>query len=212
MAPVKKRRAWEKQRLRREIFDASRELFLRQGYPRWPLRFRVALSCLVLVFCASALPAQVQPGTTNKCEAMGIPKQIRMLATKTVRPVYPEEAIRAGTTGLVVAEVCAPRDGRPASIKISSAPSEALARAVKTAVSQWKFRKREDENASLAFGGKVVFYFLKQGDKWKVLDPMESFYVGPRFALKQQHPLPKSELFSWPEGAFAVRPTTRKEK
>ena len=83
--------------------------------------------------------------------------------------MYPEEAIRARTTGLVVAEMCAPLDGRPASIKISSAPSEALARAVKAAVSQWKFRTRVDENEPPAFGGKIVFYFLKQGDEWKVL-------------------------------------------
>jgi TonB family protein len=143
---------------------------------------------------------------------MGIPEQIRKLATRTVRPVYPEEAIRAGTTGLVVAEICVPLDGRPASIKISSAPSEALARAAKTAISQWRFRTRVHENEPLAFGGKIIFYFLKQDDKWKALDPMESFYVGPRFALKQQHPLPKSELFLWPEGAFVVRPTTRKEE
>jgi hypothetical protein len=202
----------EKQHVQREFLDTACELFVRQSYPRWQWQFRCALFCLLLAFGAGALPAQVQPGTTNKCEVMGIASQIRKLATKAVRPVYPDEAIRAGTTGLVVAEVCVPPGGRPASIKISSAPSEALARAVKTALSQWKFRKRVDEDEPLAFGGKIIFYFLKQGDKWKVLDPMESFYVGPRFALSQQHPLPKSELFSWPKGAFAKRPTGSQER
>jgi hypothetical protein len=32
----------------------------------------------------------------------------------------------------------------------------------------------------------VTYYFVKQDAQWLVLGPMESFYVGPKFALRQQ--------------------------
>lgn len=145
-------------------------------------------ACLLLAVSALAV-AQVQPGTTNKCERLLDALNVRMHANKIVRPAYPEQAIRSKTAGLVVAEVCVPAGKTVADVRISSAPSEVIAESVKQALSQWTFRTWFQNNAYSAYGGKIVFYFVEQSGEWKVLEPTDSFYVGPRFALKQQRPM-----------------------
>ena len=114
--------------------------------------------------------------------------QVLMLATKTIRPAYPEEAIRAHTTGVVVAELCIPAGAPTAAVTISSSPSEAVSRSVRQALSQWTFQTWTQNGKHSAYGGKIIFYFVVEKGEWKVLDPTESFYVGPRFALRQQRP------------------------
>lgn len=149
----------------------------------------VALACCACLLAPGLAYAQFQPGTTNKCERLLAAMNVLMHAKKTVRPVYPEEAIRARTTGVVVAELCIPAGGPIAAVTISSTPSGAIARSVKQALSQWRFRTWFEKGRYSAYGGKIVFYFVEQNGKWKVLDPTESFYVGPHFAIKQQRPI-----------------------
>jgi len=149
------------------------------------------MSRLASAFCASLLAAgfvhpQVQPGTTNHCERMMSPAQVLMLVSKRARPAYPEEAIRAKTTGVVVAEICVPAGIPTAAVTISSTPSEGITRSVRQALSQWRFQTWFEKGSFHAYGGKVIFYFLERDGEWKVLDPADSFYVGPRFAVKQQ--------------------------
>jgi len=154
------------------------------------------MSRVASVLCASLLAAgfadaQGQPGTANNCERLITAMNVLLHATKTVRPAYPEEAIRARTTGVVVAELCVPAGNAIAAVTISSTPSEAIARSLKQALSQWTFRTWIQNDKYSAYGGKVIFYFIEQNGEWKVLAPTDSFYAGPRFATKQQRPMPQ---------------------
>jgi TonB family protein len=153
------------------------------------------VSCLVLLISGALLPswpasAQAQWGTTNTCEVLGPASGVRMHATRTILPEYPQDAIRSKVTGVVVAEVCIPAGGRVASIQsISSAPSKAIAESVRKALSQWRFWTVFENGRHYPYGGKIIFYFVEQKGEFKVLEPGDEFYVGPHFALKQQRPL-----------------------
>jgi TonB family protein len=97
--------------------------------------------------------------------------------------VYPEEAIRLRTTGLVVVEVCVQSDGLSFKSRIVTAPSRAIAQSVTDALAQWRFEPNEKPRS---YGGKLTYYFVEQRGEWKVFNAGDSFFVGPRFALKQQ--------------------------
>lgn len=150
---------------------------------------RVAYLAIAVIALDTTGLAQLQPGTTNNCESLMNAANVRRHATKTVRPVYPEEAIRDRITGVVVAEICVPRGSTVAAIRISSAPSNAIAQSVKRALSQWAFRPMFQNGRYVAYGGKIIVYFVQQNNVWEVLEPSDAFYVGPRFAIEQQHPV-----------------------
>ncbi len=111
---------------------------------------------------------------------------LRKGASKTVEPVYPESAIGAKVTGLVVSQICVPAGSTTAQLRILTAPNQAISQTVKTAVSQWKFTPWIEKGKAMTFGGKLFFYFVQQNGSWKVLSPAESFYVGPEFTLTRQ--------------------------
>jgi hypothetical protein len=147
---------------------------------------RVASALCPSLLAAGFVHPQFQPGTANKCEGRLGPMNLLRQATKTVRPAYPQEAIRAKATGVVLAELCVPAGGPIAAVTISPTPSEAIARSVKQALARWRFGTWIDNKGRYsAYGGKVIFYFIEQNGEWKVLDPTDSFYAGPRFAIKQ---------------------------
>ena len=174
---------------RRDIAKAVVAIALAPGAFRALVAMCSRCFLLGIAAVAGAAFSQVQPGTANKCERMLDAASVRKRATKTVRPVYPEQAVRGKVIGVVVAEVCVPAGGTIAAFWISSAPSDAIAESVKQALSQWRFKPWSDDAGYHAYGGKIVFYFVEQNTEWKVLEPADAFYVGPRFALKQQRPL-----------------------
>lgn len=113
----------------------------------------------------------------------------KTFAVKIVHPRYPSEAIRQQTTGVVVAELCVAGGSQTASVWIATAPSEAVAKSVKMALSEWRFGPmwlKGRPNEPLSYASKVTYYFVKKDAQWLVLGPMDSFYVGPKFALRQQ--------------------------
>ncbi|MGE5568763.1 MAG: hypothetical protein ACM3S5_06985 [Rhodospirillales bacterium] len=113
----------------------------------------------------------------------------KTFAVKIVDPIYPSEAIRQQTTGLVVAELCVAAGSQTASVRIATAPSEAVAKSVKMALSEWRFGPmwlKGRPNEHLSYASKVTYYFVKKDAQWLVRGPMESFYVGPKFVLRQQ--------------------------
>jgi len=136
---------------------------------------------------------------TAEAQLRGIPGH-RGLADDIVSPAYPRGAIRANITGLVVAEICVPPGARSAStIWIMTAPDKALADAARDAIRRWRFApvtKMGDPSAPLSYAAKITWYFVRQGNEWRVLSPADSFYVGSEFAMRQQekhysdHPAP----------------------
>jgi hypothetical protein len=121
------------------------------------------------------------------------------LVTYVVPPVYPQPSIRAKHTGIVVAAVCVGPNSRSAtSLKILTAPDQAMANSVQQAIANWKFGAlwrsgAEGPRHFVSYASKITYYFVEQGGRWLVHSPMDSFFVGPRFALDQQgsHPFNK---------------------
>ncbi|MGE5567430.1 MAG: energy transducer TonB [Rhodospirillales bacterium] len=134
--------------------------------------------------------AQTNPPCDRTIAVKVAEATFRRIATRVVHPTYPQEAITARVTGVVVVDVCvAAGSDKATSIRVLTAPNAAIGEAVKTAVSQWRFGTfslMSDPGKLHAFASTVVYYFIEREGQWLVLSPSESFYVGPKFALKQQ--------------------------
>jgi hypothetical protein len=143
---------------------------------------------LFVVLLGMQIPAytQVQPGATNKCERLLHVKKLREQAIQLLIPEYPPVAIKTGVTGIVVAEICIPAGISHPEVSIVSAPSSHLADAVKGALQKSTFRRLLEHGSYRAYGGKMFFYFVSSQEAWKVFEPHDTFYVGPRFAIAQQ--------------------------
>ena len=137
-----------------------------------------------LVGCIFLVQAAAQQDSSAEgfpCERKIAEAALRdAMATKVVKPIYPEEAIRNKTVGIVVTEVCVRPDSETAYLRIVTAPSDAIAASVTAALLQWRFRR--DTNS---FGSKVIYYFVHRNDRWEVLSPADRFFVGPTFSQKQ---------------------------
>lgn len=149
-----------------------------------------ARSSLLALALVGGMAAFAQPSTraAAQCEERAAEQSLRRTAIKSVVPVYPESAIKSGVTGLVVAEVCVPKDGGAPSVEILESPNHAIGQAVEDALKQWRFYTTyEKGNPSHTFSvaSRVVFYFVNHGGSWKVLSPADTFYVGPHFARSQ---------------------------
>jgi TonB family protein len=101
-----------------------------------------------------------------------------------VRPVYPSDASRLGVQGLAVAEVHVATDGSVSSVKCLAAPGDQIREAMSRALTRWRFKPLKDEHTGIPapYRGKLTYYFVKRDGQWVVLDPSESFFVGPAFA------------------------------
>jgi predicted permease len=96
---------------------------------------------------------------------------IRKMASNTVKPVYPAEAVRRGIEGVVVARTRSGHDSRMLRVDILQAPDPLLAAAVTQALMQW--RTSEFRSDIVAIEGKVTFYFRIERGRGRVLNPEE---------------------------------------
>jgi hypothetical protein len=138
-----------------------------------------------------ALRLLSQPASPVPCGGRIAEEGLRKtFATRIVDPTYPESAIRAKVTGIVVAQVCVPAGSKVVgTVRISTAPSPDLAEAVEQALAQWRFGPMWPAGRPsefLPYNSKVVYYFIESDGQWLVRSPGDSFYVGPAFALRQQ--------------------------
>jgi hypothetical protein len=139
------------------------------------------LSCRGVAMCEDAL---------RPCDRVTNERGFRQAFTvSVVEPIYPEESIRAQHSGIAIARICvAAGSTSVTSIEVVAAPDEAIARSMKTALQQWRFAlvdRRDGRQTPFSAGTKVTYYFTEQAGRWVVLNPMNSFYLGPRFALAQ---------------------------
>jgi TonB family protein len=97
---------------------------------------------------------------------------LRQWITKSVRPTYPAQDMKAGVRGVVVAQVVVTPDGKVDDVEILDAPSKAMGKAVENAVTHWEFAPKVSE--PLRLRAKLTFYFTLTRGKAAVLYPSEA--------------------------------------
>jgi TonB family protein len=102
------------------------------------------------------------------------------MAVKSVRPIYPEDALRHGKSGVVVADVHSSFEGTVTAVDILETPDPAIGASVRRALAQWRFKFADPtkDESRVDLSAKLVFYFEIQHGKGVVLYPSETGYVG----------------------------------
>jgi len=125
---------------------------------------------LLIPFAALTLAAQsaasgaVQQKPTVTTSEVGL----RQMAVTTVTPSYPEGSVKAGISGVAVADVAASVEGGAPAVEILEAPDERIAAAVREALGKWKFPPFQ-----YGMSSRVTFYFRIEGGKGRVLNPQD---------------------------------------
>ena len=85
---------------------------------------------------------------------------MRKSASKTVMPLYPEDAVKKRQQGVAVVELEYDAKGDVVSSSILEAPSKSIGDAVVGAVKQWKFvPSKKQDGTPVSVRGKLTFYF-----------------------------------------------------
>lgn len=101
---------------------------------------------------------------------------IRQSASKTVMPVYPEDALKKREQGVAVIELQFDEKGDVVETTVLEAPSKSIGDAVVIAAKQWKFvpTKRKRDGTPVSIRGKLTFYFeIDKDGKGLVQNPKQ---------------------------------------
>jgi len=127
--------------------------------------FSVALFLLVsLVISSSLIGAQSLEIRVSE----GV---LRKKAIKTVTPSFPDAARKKGAQGVAVAELYANEKGEVIKVKILEAPDASIEEAISEALSQWKLTPTTIKGVPARVRGKLIFYFMIDGDNAWVEEP-----------------------------------------
>lgn len=98
---------------------------------------------------------------------------MRKSASKTVMPLYPEEALKKREQGVTVVEVQYDSKGDVVSTSVLEAPSKSIGDAAVTAIKQWKFvPSKKQDGTPVSVRGKLTFYFeIDKDGKGMVQNP-----------------------------------------
>lgn len=139
---------------------------------------RLATGLMIAAIC----PFGCRSTPASPIQVIFAERDFRKLATTTVAPKYPDDAIRSAKTGISIALVQVSINATIISIHIIKAPSAAIAEEMRHALQQWKFQIARDQGGQpISFEGKLTYYFVHEEGQWKVFSSMDSFYVGPHF-------------------------------
>jgi Rhodanese-like domain len=125
------------------------------------------VSAVLVSFMFGALPLSLGTAPQQRV-ATTSEVGLRQMAVTTVTPSYPEESVKAGTSGVAVAGVAAAAAGGAPTVEILEAPDAAIADAVRAALSKWKFPP-----VQFATSARLTFYFRIEQGKGRVLNPQE---------------------------------------
>ncbi len=115
------------------------------------------------------LAAQLTPLPSYGFTSEGV---IRARAITAPKPSYPLDALRSGTSGVVVAAISLTANGTNVSrVEIVEAPSPLLGAAVDKAIRSWHFAAWEDNSTKVS--AKLTFYFVIKGRRGSVFNPSE---------------------------------------
>ena len=100
---------------------------------------------------------------------------IRKSASKTVTPVYPEDAFKKREQGVAVVELQYDAKGDVVNTAVLEAPSRSIGEAMITAVKQWKFvPSKKLDGTPVSVRGKLTFYFeIDKDGKGVVKNPKQ---------------------------------------
>ncbi len=116
------------------------------AYYRAPVKSHRALACSIVAIGAALLAgphaadvrgAQQTPGAAPTLVRPGDPQPVR---TKSVKPVYPPEAVQARQEGIVILEIVISETGKVIDAKVLRRVSDSLDEAARAAVLQWEFQ------------------------------------------------------------------------
>lgn len=108
--------------------------------------------------------------------------ELRKHAVSLVVPTFPVEGNFDEPQGVSVAVILVSFDGSVVNARVLHAPSPAVARAMKDALSQWRFNFADvpDRSTSAYLTGKITYYFIAHNGRNRVLEPSQCPYIGPR--------------------------------
>ncbi len=113
------------------------------------------------------MAAQAQTGKTSEVT-------LRRMALTSVTPTYPASSVKAGLSGIAVADLVTAPAGDVQSVEILEAPDPAIGEAVRAALGQWKFPAMPRPMQA-----KMTFYFRIEQGKGRVVSPQD-IPGGPR--------------------------------
>lgn len=140
------------------------------------------LSIALICFCALAAGAQQPAPFSGPYTGVPTERFLAMAITK-VDPVYPPDALKAGSSGPVRLYVYVNLDGTVAQVTVSSG-EPVLAEAAKAALSQWMFPPGAANNGKPMPMGSPVFVVFGADGKVSIVGPSTELYR----AILKVHP------------------------
>ena len=100
---------------------------------------------------------------------------MRKSASKTVLPLYPEDALKKREKGVAVIELQFDAKGDVVNTAVLEAPSRSIGDVMVTAVKQWKFvPSKKEDGTPVSIRGKLTFYFeIDKDGKGVVKNPKQ---------------------------------------
>jgi len=129
-----------------------------------------------LVEVGKAFLEKIPPKPLPNTEAIRVGEDgMRKSASKTVMPLYPEEALKKREQGVTVVELQYDTKGDVVDTSVLEAPSRSIGEAVVIAVKQWKFvPSKKEDGTPVSIRGKLTFYFqIDKDSKGRVQNPTQ---------------------------------------
>jgi TonB family protein len=129
-----------------------------------------------LVEVGRAFLERVPPKALQNTEAIRVGEDgMRKSASKTVMPLYPEDALKKREQGVTVVELQYDAKGDVVGSFVLEAPSKSIGDAVVKAVKQWKFvPSKKEDGTPVSIRGKLTFYFdIDKEGKGRVQNPKQ---------------------------------------
>ena len=100
---------------------------------------------------------------------------MRKSASKTVMPLYPEDALKKREHGVAVVEAQYDAKGDVVNTSVLESPSQSIGDAVVRAVRQWKFvPSKKQDGTAVSIRGRLTFYFeIDKDGKGQVQNPKQ---------------------------------------
>ena len=140
---------------------------------------RISKILLLVFFVTMSLhiaaqdPAPMLPSLPDEPLLLERERVCRRHVTKLVKPIYPEDAQKAGMQGQVLAFVWFDKDGKLLEAKILRSPYELLSDAVLTALKSWRIAPDAPLYPKANYMSELRFVFVLNNGNAEVTDAAE---------------------------------------
>jgi TonB family protein len=126
------------------------------------LALAACLGLRVVALAQTPCPFRVPVGE------VGLRKQ---KATRTVKPVYPDESLKNHVTGKVIVRILVDENGKVPEAQVEHAPDELTGQAVVDAAKQWEFKAPPRvQGKQVCYESTLSFKFEIRNGKGRILD------------------------------------------